>query len=53
MSSSLRTLIGILLFLDHTLDDDEHWYNAMCNLDAPSYDHPFDSEGNYREHVVA
>jgi hypothetical protein len=39
--------------LDHTLDDDEHWYNAMCDLDAPSYDHPFDSEGNYREHVVA
>jgi hypothetical protein len=39
--------------LDHTLDDDEHWYDTMCDLDAPSYDHPFDSEGNYHEHVVA
>jgi hypothetical protein len=26
--------------LDHTLDDDEHWYDAMCDLDAPSYDSP-------------
>jgi hypothetical protein len=39
--------------LDHTLDNDEHWYAAMCDLDAPSYDSPFDSEGNYCAHVVA
>jgi hypothetical protein len=39
--------------LDHTLDDDEHWYDAMCNLDAPSYDSPFDSKGNYHVRVVA
>ena len=25
----------------------------MCDLDAPSYDSPFDSEGNYRARVVA
>ena len=24
--------------LDHTLDDDEHWYDAMCDLDEPPYD---------------
>jgi hypothetical protein len=24
----------------------------MCNLDTPSYNSPFDSEGNYREHHV-
>jgi hypothetical protein len=39
--------------LDHTLDDDKHWYDAMCDLDAPSYDSPFDSKGNYHACVVA
>jgi hypothetical protein len=39
--------------LDHTLDDDEHWYDAICDLDAPSYGIPFDSKGNYRARVVA
>jgi hypothetical protein len=39
--------------LDHTLDDDEHWYDAMCDLDTPPYDSPFDSEGTYHDRVVA
>jgi hypothetical protein len=39
--------------LDHTLDDDEHWYDAMCDMDAPSYDSPFESHKNYHVRVVA
>jgi hypothetical protein len=38
---------------DHTLDDDEHWYDAMCDMDEPPYDSPFDSEGNYHGCVIA
>jgi hypothetical protein len=39
--------------LDHTLDNDEHWYDAMCDMDEPPDDSPFDSEGNYHGCVVA
>ena len=38
--------------LDHTINDDEHWYNAMCDLDEPPYDSPFDPDGTYCGHVV-
>jgi hypothetical protein len=39
--------------LDHTLDDEGQWYDAMCDMDEPRYDSPFHSDGTYCEHVVA
>ena len=33
--------------LDHTLDDDEHWYDAICDLERRPYTSMFDHEGNY------
>jgi hypothetical protein len=39
--------------LDHTLfADDEHWYDAVCDLDERPYDSKFDSVGNYLGCVI-
>ena len=39
--------------LDHTLEDDEHWFDAVCDLEKHPYTSLFDAEGNYLRRVVA
>jgi hypothetical protein len=39
--------------LDHSLDDDEHWFEAVCDLEKHPYTSMFDAEGNYLHHVIA
>ena len=38
--------------LDHTIDDDEHWYDAICDLEQRPYTSMFDHEGNYLGRVT-
>jgi hypothetical protein len=38
--------------LDHMMEDDEHWYAAICNLEQSPYTSMFDEEGNYLGCVI-
>ena len=38
--------------LDHTHNDSEHWYDALCDLDERPYESKFDPEGHYLGRVV-
>jgi hypothetical protein len=38
--------------LNHTLDDDEHWYDAICDLEQRPYTSMFDHEGDYLGRVT-
>jgi hypothetical protein len=38
--------------LDHTIEDGEQWYDALCDLEENPYESPFDSEGNYLRRIV-
>ena len=38
--------------LDHNLDDDENWFNAISDLQSDPTTNLFDEYGNYRKHVV-
>jgi hypothetical protein len=38
--------------LDHMIDDDEHWYTAICDLEQSPYTSKFNEEGNYLGHVL-
>jgi hypothetical protein len=38
--------------LDHHLDDDAHWFDAISNLKARPFTNLFDECGNYRNRVL-
>ena len=38
--------------LDHHLDDDEHWFDAISDLEAHPFTNLFDEFGNYRNRVI-
>jgi hypothetical protein len=38
--------------LDHTLDDDENWFDAISDLESHPFCNLFDEFGNYHKHVI-
>jgi hypothetical protein len=38
--------------LDHTLDDDEHWFDAISDLEATPFMNLFGEFGDYRKRVI-
>jgi hypothetical protein len=38
--------------LDHTLDDDQHWFNAISDLEAQPFTSLFDEFDDYRKRII-